>query len=149
MATIRLPLDFKEFLALLNSEKVEYLLLGGYAVGIYGYPRATGDMDVWVASHPANAERVVAALQRFGFSDAALLPQLFLKEERVFRIGIPRLRIVSLTSVSGIEFPACYARRTVAELEGVRIDLLSLPDLKANKKASGRAKDLNDLEHLP
>lgn len=67
MATIRLPHDFKEFLQLLNSHRVEYLLIGGHAVGYYGYPRATADMDVWVAMHPQNAEKLVTALKEFGF----------------------------------------------------------------------------------
>jgi hypothetical protein len=130
-------------------EKVEYLLLGGYAVGFYGYPRATGDMDIWVASSQGNAEKIVNALRRFGFSEATFQPEAFLKEEQVIRLGSPPLRIDLLTSVSGIEFSACYARRTVGEIDGVPIDLLSLADLKANKKAAGRTKDLNDLEHLP
>ncbi len=67
MATVRLPHDFKEFLKLLNANKVEYLLIGGYAVGYYGYPRATADMDIWVAIHPENAEKIVGALREFGF----------------------------------------------------------------------------------
>ena len=72
MATIRLPPDFRDFLKLLNSEKVEYLLVGGYAVGYYGYPRATGDMDIWIASTPKNAAKIVTVLKQFGFSESAL-----------------------------------------------------------------------------
>lgn len=66
MATIHLPQDFKEFLKLLNDHQVEYLLVGGYAVGYYGYPRATADMDIWIALHPKNAEKIVSALIEFG-----------------------------------------------------------------------------------
>jgi len=85
MATTHLPSDFKEFLKLLNAHKVEYLLVGGYAVGYYGYPRATADMDIWIAINPENAERVVTILKEFGFKPAELSPELFLKEWQIIR----------------------------------------------------------------
>jgi hypothetical protein len=93
MATIRLPADFKEFLKLLGVHEVEYLLIGGYAVGYHGYPRATGDMDVFVASHQENADKLVAALKEFGFDLPELSAELFLKENQVVRMGVPPLRI--------------------------------------------------------
>ena len=148
MATIRLPNDFKEFLQLLNSQKVEYLLVGGYAVGHYGYPRATGDIDVWIAVNAANAAALVQALRQFGFAAASLSPQSFLVQNRVIRIGIPPVRIDIVTSVEGIDFSPCFARRTIALLDGVEVNLISLDDLKANKRALGRPKDLDDLAHL-
>jgi hypothetical protein len=80
MATVNLPPDFKEFLQLLSAHQVEYLLIGGYAVAYHGYPRATADMDIWIALHPHNAEKVVAALKAFGFDLPELSPTLFLKE---------------------------------------------------------------------
>jgi len=80
MATVNLPPDFKEFLQLLSAHQVEYPLIGGYAVAYYGYPRATADMDVWIALHPQNAEKIVAALKAFGFGLPELSPALFLKE---------------------------------------------------------------------
>ena len=80
MATIRLPPDFREFLRLLNSHEVEYLLIGGHAVGYHGYPRATADMDVWIAMHPQNAEKLVVVLREFGFAVPELSASLFLKE---------------------------------------------------------------------
>jgi hypothetical protein len=135
-------------LKLLNSEKVEYLLVGGYAVGYYGFPRATGDMDIWVASTPENASRIVAALKKFGFSDATLSPEPFLKPEQVIRMGFPPLRIELLTSISGVTFSECFAQRTVGILNDVSINLISLEHLKINKKASGRLKDLSDLQQL-
>lgn len=104
---ILLPPDFKEFLQLLNDHQVEYLLLGGYAVGYHGYPRATGDM------------------------------------------GNPPLRIEVLTSASGVEFSACYAKRILEIIDGVEVPIIALDDLKQNKQASGRLKDLNDLANLP
>ena len=149
MATIHLPPDFKEFLKLLNAHQVEYLLIGGYAVGYYGYPRATADMDIWIAVHPANAERVVAALKEFGFDLPELSPQLFLKEWQVIRLGVPPVRIELATTISGVNFSECYARRVVDVLDGVEVNLISLNHLKLNKKASGRHQDLADLEKLP
>jgi hypothetical protein len=148
MATIQLPPDFKEFLQLLNSHRVEYLLIGGYAVGYYGYPRATVDMDIWVALHPKNAERVVDVLREFGFNIPELSPDLFLKEEQIIRMGVPPMRIEILTSISGVSFEECYQERQVDTLDEVEVNFISLQHLKINKQASGRYKDLNDLEHL-
>jgi predicted nucleotidyltransferase len=149
MATIHLPPDFKEFLQLLNSHQVEYLLIGGYAVGYYGYPRATVDMDVWIATHPQNAEKLVAVLRAFGFAVPELSADLFLQENKVVRMGVPPVRIEILTTISGVDFEACYAERKVDVVDGVEVHFLGLEHLKVNKKASGRHKDLSDLEHLP
>ena len=148
MATIRLPSDFKEFLQLLNSEKVEYLLVGGYAVGYYGYPRATGDMDVWIAVNPTNAAAIVQVLRRFGFRADTISVQSFLVEDKVIRMGVPPVRIDLVTRVDGIEFAQCFLRRTIARLDDVEINLIGLDDLKVNKRTVGRPKDLDDLEHL-
>lgn len=149
MATIHLPADFKEFLQLLNAHEVEYLLIGGYAVGYYGYPRATVDMDIWVAINPQNAQQVVTTLKSFGFDLPELNENLFLQEDQVIRMGVPPMRLEILTSISGVEFEACYAERVVDEIDGVAVNLISLAHLKQNKLASGRYKDLNDLENLP
>jgi len=148
MATVHLPPDFKEFLQLLNSRQVEYLLIGGYAVGYYGYPRATADMDIWIATQPENATKVVNVLQEFGFGVEELTPDLFLEEEQIIRMGVPPMRIEILTTISGVSFEECYAARQVDILDGVEVNLISLDHLKVNKKASGRYKDLNDLENL-
>jgi hypothetical protein len=149
MATVNLPLDFKEFLQLLSAHRVEYLLIGGYAVAYHGYPRATADMDVWIALHPQNAEKVVAALKVFGFDLPELSPALFLKEGQIIQMGVPPLRIEIATSISGVRFEECYAARVIDILDEVEVNLISLTHLKANKKAAGRYKDLNDLENLP
>jgi len=149
MATIHLSPDFKEFLKLLNAHQVEYLLIGGYAVSYHGYPRATVDMDIWIALQPANAERIVAALKKFGFDLPELSPELFLKEWQVIRLGVPPVRIELATTVSGVNFNECYAERLTDILDGVKVNLISLKHLKINKKASGRHQDLADLENLP
>ncbi len=149
MATIHLPPDLAEFLQLLNEHQVEYLLIGGYAVGYHGYPRATGDMDIWVAIHPQNAERVVAVIKEFGFDVPELSTELFSSENKIIQMGISPVKIDVTTTISGVNFQECYAARQVETLDGILVNLISLPHLKANKKASGRLKDLNDLQNLP
>jgi len=149
MAIVRLPPDFKEFLQLLNSHQVEYLLIGGYAVGYHGYPRATADMDIWIAIHPQNAEKAVAVLKEFGFDVPKLSVELFLKENQIIRMGVPPVKIDIATTISGVTFDECYTEQVVDILDGVEVNIISLKHLKANKKASGRLKDLTDLENLP
>jgi hypothetical protein len=149
MATIQLPPDFREFLKFLDSEKVEYLLVGGYAVGYYGHPRTTGDMDIWIAANPQNAAAVVRALRKFGFRAESLSPDLFVREKSVVRMGFPPLRIDVVTTIAGVDFATCYARRKIDVIDDAPVCVISLDDLKANKKACGRPKDLDDLTNLP
>ena len=137
---ITLPPDFKEFLRLLNTHRVNYLLIGGYAVGYHGYPRATNDMDIWIAIHPDNAERMVMVLRAFGFDTPDLSIDLFLQDHSIVRMGIPPMRIEVLTTISGVQFAACYAERVTAMIDGIDVHLISLPYLKVNKQASGRYK---------
>ena len=145
---IRLPQDFKELLQLLNSKKIEYLVVGGYAVALYGYPRATGDMDIWVAISKINAHKIVEALKEFGFDVPELKEELFLEKENNIRMGIPPLRIEILTSIDGVEFTECYSNKEIVIIDDIEINFISLEDLKKNKKASGRYQDLADLENL-
>ena len=146
---LQLPPDFKEFLKLLNAHRVEYLLIGGYAVAYHGYPRATADMDIWVAIHPQNADRLVAVLQEFGFNPPDLSSKLFQKEGPVIRMGAPPVRIELLTAISGVRFEDCYRARVNAEIDGMNVSVIDLFHLKKNKHAAGRHKDLNDMENLP
>ncbi len=148
MATIQLPTEFKEFLRSFNDHDVEYLLIGGYAVGYHGYPRATAAIDVWVACKKSNADRIVEALKTFGFDVPELTPALFLEEHRIVRMGIAPLRIEISMSIDGVEFEACYRERIVDTIEGLEISIISLEQLKQNKRASGRLKDLADLDYL-
>lgn len=145
----RLQTDFKDFLRLLNAHRVEFLLIGGYAVGYHGYPRATVDLDVWIARTPDNASRVVAVLTDFGFTDPRLTQELLLTADQIVRMGLPPFRIKISTTISGVDFADCYARRIVAEIDGIAVPVIDLGDLRKNKKASGRYKDLDDLENLP
>jgi hypothetical protein len=149
MATTQLPPDFKEFLQLLNSRQVEYLLVGGYAVGYHGYPRATADMDIWIAINPENARRVSDTIREFFDTDIAEAPpDLFLQENKIARMGVPPFRIEILTTISGVNFSDCYAARVIGDIDGIPVNIIGLQHLKVNKKASGRLQDLNDLEHL-
>ncbi|MDE0318144.1 MAG: nucleotidyltransferase [Candidatus Poribacteria bacterium] len=148
MATIQLPLDFKEFLKLLNSHQIKYLLIGGYAVNYHGYPRTTGDIDIWVAIQQENAEKLVDTLREFGFESAQLTVDLFMKEDQIVRMGIPPFRIELLTTISGVNFEECYLDRITDVIDDVEVQIISLEHLKLNKQASGRYKDLDDLENL-
>jgi predicted nucleotidyltransferase len=145
---IALPEDFKEFLRLLNANGVEYLLIGGYAVSYHGYPRATNDLDIWIAASPENADRVINALSAFGFDRAQLSAGIFLKDKSLVQMGVPPIKIEITNFVSGVTFDECFPERIVDQIDGVEVSLISLPKLKINKKASGRFKDLDDLEHL-
>jgi hypothetical protein len=148
-AKISLDPNFREFIALLNSEGVRYLLLGGYAVNYHGHHRFTGDIDFWIAIDAENARRVSAALQRFGFSATSVRPEQFMEPNRAHMFGNKPVRVDLLTGPSGVEFEACYARRIVDTLDGVELSIISLADLRQNKLASGRDKDLMDLKALP
>ena len=149
MENTHLPEDFKDFLRLLNENEVEYLLIGGYAVGYYGYPRATHDMDIWIAVDSENAEKMVDVMIGFGFGEGALSKEIFLNSDAVVRMGVPPLRLEVLMSASGVEFNDCYGRRLSDDIEGVEVKIIHLDDLLANKIASGRHKDLDDVSNLP
>ncbi len=146
---LELPTDFSDFLSLLNAHQVEYLLVGGYAVTIHGYVRATGDMDIFVAATPANAERVVAAIREFGFALPNLTSELVLEPRKILRMGLPPLRIEVMNQIDGVEFDECRSRALDVRLGTLRVPVISLADLRKNKLAAGRHKDLDDLENLP
>lgn len=149
MANQSLTEDFKEFLTLLNENGVEYLLIGGYAVGYYGYPRTTADMDIWIAIHPENARKMVAVFQSFGLQGNDLNEELFIKPGNIVRMGLPPVRIEVLNEIDGVEFHECFSRCKPVQIDGIFVNLISLEDLRRNKKAAARHKDLDDIEHLP
>jgi len=148
MATIKLPDDFKEFLNLLNGVGIRYMIVGGYAVAYYGFPRATKDIDVWVESGAPNIESLARVLKEFGFTDP-VLDEWVKSPEKTLRMGYPPVRIEVLTGITGVEFNQAYGRCIEADLDGVVVRLISLEDLKTNKQAAGRHHDLADLENLP
>ncbi|MCZ7614395.1 MAG: hypothetical protein M5T52_12895 [Ignavibacteriaceae bacterium] len=119
---------------LLNSKQIEYLLIGGWAVGYYGYPRATGDMDIWVSAKRENAFKLINAFKEFVFDVPELSVELFTKENQITRIGVPPLRIEVLTSISGVKFEECYPNRNVVSIDNIEINLINLDDLKKIKR---------------
>ncbi|MBL9172253.1 MAG: hypothetical protein JNL10_01850 [Verrucomicrobiales bacterium] len=141
--------DFREFLTCLNEAGVEYLLVGGHAVAYHGYFRPTQDLDVWVAVSENNAGRLVNAIQAFfGGSLEGLSQEWFLDGENVTRFGaVPNL-IEVLPRISGGDFQSAFARRVTASINGQPVNIISREDLLANKEASGRLKDLADVEQL-
>ncbi len=148
MGTISLAEDFREFLRLLNSTGVEYLLVGGYAMAVHGHPRSTGDLDLWIAIDASNAERTAEAVRRFGFDMPAVNADLFRQPGKVVRMGVPPLRIGIITTATGVDFPTCFGRGLRCDLDGVPVRVIGREDLLANKRAAGRAKDLADVEAL-
>ncbi len=140
--------DFREFVELLGSAGVEYLVVGGYALAAHGHPRYTGDLDIWIRSTPANVDRLLQALSRFGFGSLGLKRDDFLQPDAVVQLGYPPSRIDLLTVLSGVDFDACYPNRVEMTIAGVLLPFIGLEEFRANKRASGRAKDIADLESL-
>jgi predicted nucleotidyltransferase len=148
LAMLNLPKDFQDFLRLLNGKGARYLLIGGYAVGLHGYVRATGDLDIWIESSLENGKIILSVLKEFGFPVDSIPLEIFEKEDQIIRMGVPPIRIEVITSIDGVEFHECYSKHEEMVISGVSIPVISLDDLKKNKKASGRHKDLDDLENL-
>lgn len=146
MRTTRIPRDFLEFLKLLITHEARFLLIGGYAVNAFGYVRNTIDLDIWIAGDQENQKRVVLAIRDFGFPAAA--DNILEEPDSMLRMGVPPLRIEVMKALSGVEFEDCWPRRVLVEEGDLKIPMISLDDLKRNKGASGRPKDLLDLEEL-
>ena len=149
MPTIQFPTEFSELLKLLNACEVKYLVVGGYAVSYHGYPRTTGDIDIWIERTKENAEDTARALRQFGFDVPALQPDMFMEADQIVRMGYPPLRVEILMSLSGVNFAECYESRVEDKMGGIETNIIGLKCLKKNKQASGRHKDLSDLENLP
>lgn len=140
--------DFREFVKLLIKNKVEYLIVGGYAVSIHGYPRYTGDLDIWLNPTPENAEKILLSVNEFGFSSFRLTKEDFTKPGNVIQLGYPPLRIDLLTEIDGVKFDECYLNRKEVLIDGLMVNFIGYNDLLKNKKESGRARDIDDIENL-
>lgn len=140
--------DYKEMLQYLLEENVRFLLVGAYAVAVYGYPRATKDIDIFVRAAPDNASSLMKALARFGAPLSDVSEADFSTEGIVFQIGNSPRRIDILTRISGVEFERAYANRKTVSVAGMDVPIISLEDLIANKRATGRTQDLADIEKL-
>jgi hypothetical protein len=149
MAKRQLTPEFREFLACLNRAGVEYLLVGGYAVNHYGYHRFTEDIDFWIGVSDENFNRLLAAIRDFFGEDLTGLDKSFLQEHEALFLGAVPNKIEVFKTCSGLKFPEAYPRREDTSIDGEPVKLICLADLKTNKRASGRNKDLADLDNLP
>lgn len=139
---------FREFIELLEKNNVQYLIVGGYAVGLHGFPRYTGDIDVFIALNEKNARCILKSFRDFGFGDLGLEEQDFLEEEVVVEIGRAPMKIQVLTGIDGVTFHECWEERYVVDVSGLKIPFIGFESLLRNKEASPRAKDRIDLEEL-
>jgi hypothetical protein len=140
--------DYKEMLQLLIDEKVKFLLVGAYALAAHGYPRATMDIDIWVMPSPNNIQSVLRVLKRFEAPLHGLSQSDLQKPDTVFQIGVAPRRIDIITGASGLQFESAFANSIETEIEGLTLNIPSIADLIRNKRASGRTKDLADVEAL-
>jgi predicted nucleotidyltransferase len=145
---MELDQNFKEFIALLNEHKVDYLIVGGYAVVVYGYHRFTGDLDIWVKPTSVNGQKLLGVLRDYGFGSLKLNENDFSRKNKVIQLGYEPLRIDILTSIDGMDFDKCYKRRKSKKADGIKINFIGLEDLRKNKKLVGRHRDLEDYKHL-
>lgn len=140
--------DFKEFLQSLNANKVEYLIIGGYAVAFHGHPRYTKDIDIWINPTNPNINNLLQALKDFGFASLELKIDDFLDPDQIIQLGYPPNRIDLLTNLAGVDFETCYRNKIEVSMAGISVTFIDLENLKKNKKATGRHQDLADLENL-
>ncbi|MDR0302294.1 MAG: nucleotidyltransferase family protein [Treponema sp.] len=143
----QLPEDFKEFIQFLNSNDVEYLLIGGWAVSIYGNPRLTKDIDFLISSNDKNIDKLKKALEEFGAPPIDI--EEFKKDKDSFiRMGVSPIQIDVLKEASGIIMEECYKRKNILNIHNIKINLISINDLIINKRAAGRDQDITDANKL-
>jgi hypothetical protein len=140
--------DLREFVELLNALKVRYIVVGAFALAYHGYPRYTGDIDLFIERSAENAQALLQAIQQFGFGNSGLSSEDFLQEDQVIQLGVAPNRIDLLTFLSGVEFQEAWATAIQGEIAGLSVPLISKELLKKNKAATGRSQDIADLEHL-
>ena len=140
--------DFKEFVELLIKHNAEYLIVGGYAVGVHGHPRYTGDLDVWLNPTPQNALLILKSVNEFGFSSYKLSPEDFMKPGNVIQLGYPPIRIDLITEIDGVAFEECFKNRKKVIIEDIPVYFIGYNDLLKNKRESGRPRDIDDLNNL-
>ena len=145
---MKLDKDFNEFVELFVARGVRFLVVGGYALAAHGYPRATDDFDAWVWANSENAEKIVECLAEFGFGGLNLTTDDFTTLDRVVQLGYPPYRIDIITASSGVTFDNAWANRLVVDVDGLQVPFIGRDDLLTNKRATGRPKDLLDVERL-
>jgi len=140
--------DYKDMLQVLLDNGVKFLLVGAYAMGVHGYPRATGDIDIWVEPSAENSGWVYRSMAAFGAPLHEIDETTFAMPGVVFQIGVAPRRIDIITTISGVGFDDAYQQRQIVEIEDLSIPILSLGDLIKNKRATGRDKDRLDADQL-
>ncbi len=140
--------DFKELLELFNYHKVEYMIVGGYALAFHGAPRYTGDMDIFVKHEASNAQRIMAALNDFGFGSTGLTTADFEKPDKIIQLGVPPIRVDLITSITGVSLENAFSAKQEGRYGDILVYFISREHLALNKRAVGRKKDLADLEAL-
>ncbi|MEO5910040.1 MAG: nucleotidyltransferase [Pelobium sp.] len=140
--------DFIDFVQLMNQHEVKYLIVGAHALSFHGRPRHTGDLDIWIKPDLANASKMISVIQDFGFGSLGLSEADFLLENYVTQLGYPPLRIDILNAISGVNFDEAYLEKVETEVDDLKIVFISINDFIKNKQATGRAKDLGDIESL-
>jgi hypothetical protein len=145
---INFPKDFSEFVKLLEKHNAEYLVVGGYAVGYWGHVRFTGDLDIWLKPSKETASKILSAVNEFGFASLKLKEDDLSTVGNVIQLGYPPLRINLLNDIDGVSFDESYPNKVVALYDGFTYNFISYDDLIKNKKATGRNKDLADVDEL-
>ncbi len=140
--------DFKDMLVLFEEEKVEYIIVGAYALSAHGIVRATRDIDFWVNPTPENADKVWRALTRFGAPMIDVTVDDFARPGVIYQIGVAPFRIDVITEAAPLKFEASYANAIRADIGGVQAPVLSVGDIILNKQTAGRHKDELDIEEL-
>lgn len=140
--------DFRDLLELFNVHNVDYMIVGGYALAFHGAPRFTGDLDVFVKADPENAQRILEALEAFGFGSVGLTREDFERPDQVVELGVPPVRVDIITSLTGVSWDEACAGRIAGRYGEVPVYYIGRKQFIANKRATGRTKDLADLEAL-
>ena len=140
--------DYKDILQLFTDNNVKYLVVGAYALGAYGFPRATGDIDLWVLADSKNSKKIYACLSKFGAPMEQVNEKTFAEKDVIFQIGIAPRRIDIITKISGVDFEKAYSRKEEFIIDGINIPFISKQDLITNKQATGRDKDSIDVKNL-
>lgn len=145
---MKLVKDFEAFIELLNKSDVKYLVVGGYAFAVHAHPRFTNDIDFFIQTKKSNVDKIISALKEFGFDNSMIHHDDFMQKDKVIQLGEPPYRIDILTSIDGINFEEAWDKKIVGNYGNQVLYFISKEDLIKNKKATGRKKDLDDLNEL-
>lgn len=140
--------DFGEFIQLLNKHRVDYMVVGGYALALHGKPRHTGDLDIWINISEDNAQRMLEVLRGFGMASHGFEKDDFLKPGYITQIGYPPLRIDILNNIDGLEFAEAVKEMQQIDSDGLLINFIGLHDFLRNKQAAGRSQDQMDIKTI-